>query len=49
MIKLPSDEQAKWQAAAKPIWAEWVNLMKGKGLDGQTALDMIQQSIAKNK
>jgi hypothetical protein len=26
-----------------------VNLMKSKGLDGQTALDQIQQTIAKNK
>ena len=35
--------------AAKPIWADWVTLMKSKGLDGQTALDQIQQAIAKNK
>lgn len=49
VIKLSAEEQAKWQAAAKPIWADWVTLMKSKGLDGQTALDQIQQAIAKNK
>ena len=49
VIKLSPEEQAKWQAAAKPIWADWVALMKSKGLDGQTALDQIQQAIAKNK
>jgi TRAP-type C4-dicarboxylate transport system substrate-binding protein len=49
VIKFSTDEQAKWQAAAKPIWAGWVDLMKSKGLDGQAALDQIQQAIAKNK
>jgi len=49
VIKLSADEQAKWQAAANPIWAEWVAQVKGKGLDGQSALDQVQQAIAKNK
>ncbi len=49
VIKLPADEVARWQAAAKPIWAEWATQMKGKGLDGQAALEQIQQAIAKNK
>ncbi len=49
VIKLPADEVARWQAAAKPIWSAWVDQMKSKGLDGQTALEQIQQAIAKNK
>jgi len=49
VIKLSAEEQAKWQAAAEPIWAEWVAQMKRKGLDGQTALDQVRQAIAKNK
>ena len=49
VIMLPTDEQAKWQAAAKPVWSAWVDQMKGKGLDGQAALDQIQQAIDKNK
>ncbi len=49
VIKLSPDEAARWQAAAKPIWAEWVTQLKGKGLDGQTALEQIQQAIARNK
>jgi TRAP-type C4-dicarboxylate transport system substrate-binding protein len=49
VIKLSADEQAKWQAAAKPIWAGWVDQVKGKGLDGQAALEQIQKAIAKNK
>jgi len=46
---LPADEQARWQAAAKPVWGAWVDQMKSKGLDGQAALDQIQQAIARNK
>ncbi len=49
VIKLPADEIARWQAAAKPIWSGWVEQVKSKGLDGQTALEQIQQAIAKNK
>ena len=49
VIKLSADEQARWQAAAKPIWTGWVDQVKSKGLDGQAALDQIQQAIAKNK
>jgi len=49
VIKLSADERAKWQAAAEPIWAEWVAQIKRKGLDGQAALDQIQQAIARNK
>ena len=49
VIKLPADEVARWQAAAKPIWSEWVAQMKSKGLDGQAALEQIQQAIANNK
>ncbi len=49
VIKLSVDEQARWQAAAKPVWAEWTTQVKGKGLDGQTALEQIQQAIARNK
>ena len=49
VIKLSADEQAKWQAAAKPVWSGWVDQVKGKGLDGQAALEQIQQAIAKNK
>ena len=49
VIMLPADEQARWQAAAKPVWAAWVDQMKSKGLDGQAALDQIQKAIAKNK
>ncbi len=49
VIKLSPEEAARWQAAAKPVWAEWVTQLKGKGLDGQSALEQVQQAIARNK
>ena len=39
----------KMGKSAKPVWAAWVDQIKSKGLDGQAALDQIQQAIAKNK
>jgi TRAP-type C4-dicarboxylate transport system substrate-binding protein len=49
VIKLSAEEQARWQAAAKPIWTAWVAQVKAKGLDGESALQQMQQAIAKNK
>ena len=49
VITFSAEEQAKWQNAAKPIWTAWVNDVKGKGLDGQKAIDQLQAAIAKYK
>ncbi|HEX2987789.1 MAG TPA: TRAP transporter substrate-binding protein DctP, partial [Chloroflexota bacterium] len=49
IITYSPEEKAKWQEAAKPIWAAWVKNVKDKGLDGQKALDGLQAAIAKNK
>lgn len=49
VITFSAEEKVKWQAASKPVWAAWVQNVKAKGLDGQKALDQLQEAIAKNK
>ena len=49
IIALSPEEQKRWQEAAKPIWAEWVNQMKEKKLDGQKTLDQMLAALEKNK
>lgn len=49
IITLSPEEQKRWQDSAKPIWNEWVSQMKGKGQDGQKALDQILAALEKNK
>jgi len=36
---LPPEELARWQAAAQPVWDEWVAEMEKLGLPGQAILD----------
>ena len=47
IINFSPEEQKKWQDAAKPVWQGWVKQVKDKGLDGQKALDQIQEAINK--
>lgn len=35
VYQIPSDEMAKWQAAAKPVTEEWVKEITAKGVDGK--------------
>jgi len=49
IITFPPDQVKKWQDAAKPVWAAWVESVKPKGLDGQKALDQLLAAIEKNK
>jgi len=47
IINISAEEQAKWRAAAKPVWDAWVKDVSGKGLPADKALAGVQSSIAK--
>lgn len=39
IVTLTEEETAVWREAAQPIYAKWVEDMKGKGIDGQAMID----------
>jgi hypothetical protein len=42
-----SEEQAaEWEAIVQPIYASWVEDMKGKGIDGQALIDEAKALMA---
>ena len=47
IITLSDEEVAKWQEASKPIYAEWIADMKGKGIDGAALISEAQMLIKK--
>ena len=47
IVTVSGDALAAWQAAAEPIYAEWVADMNSKGIDGQALLDEARMLIDK--
>lgn len=47
IITLSDEEVAKWREASKPIYAEWIADMKGKGIDGAALISEAQGLIKK--
>ena len=45
-ITLDAAETKRWEDAAQPIYAKWVEEMKGKGVDGQALIDKAKKLIA---
>ena len=47
VITLTAEESAKWQAAAEPVYADWIAEMKEKGIDGEALIAEAKELIAK--
>ncbi|MCV0395516.1 MAG: TRAP transporter substrate-binding protein [Rhizobiaceae bacterium] len=47
IITLSPEEVARWEAAAEPVYENWVKEMEGKGIDGQALIDEARELIAK--
>ena len=45
IITLSQDEVDEWKAAAEPVIAEWIESVKGKGVDGQALIDEARATI----
>lgn len=48
IVMLDEAETGRWQAAAEPVIAAWIEEMKGKGIDGQALVDEARALIAKH-
>jgi len=48
IVTLSAEESGKWKEAVKPVIAEFVTASKDKGFDGQKALDVTLQALAKH-
>lgn len=48
IVVLPPEEVARFEEAAKPVEAKWIEDMKAKGIDGQALLDAAKAAIAKH-
>ena len=46
IVTLSDEEVAEWQKAAEPVIANWIEDVKGKGIDGQALLDEARETIA---
>lgn len=47
IITLSQAESAEWQAAAQPVYAEWIAEMKDKGIDGEALISEAKELIKK--
>jgi TRAP-type C4-dicarboxylate transport system substrate-binding protein len=47
IIELSAEENARWAAAARPVWDATVAGIEGKGLPGEEALDFALEAIKK--
>lgn len=47
IITLDAEQTAAWEAAAKPVYENWLADMKSKGIDGEGLLAEAQELIAK--
>ncbi len=47
IITLDADEVARWQEAAQPVYARWIEEVKAKGVDGQALIDEARALIDK--
>ncbi len=45
IIVLPKEEQARWAAALKPMFDDWIKEMKAKGLPGEEAVKFCQDYV----
>ena len=48
IITLTEAESAEWQAAAQPVYDDWVAEMKGKGIDGEALITEAKELIKKH-
>lgn len=46
IITLSPEEVEEWKAAAEPVIAEWVESVKGKGVDGEALIAEARETIA---
>ena len=47
VITLTEAEAAEWQAAAQPVYGDWIAEMKEKGIDGEALISEAQELIKK--
>jgi TRAP-type transport system periplasmic protein len=47
IIALAADERARWVKATEPVYAAWVEQVKGKGLDGAKLVETARALVAK--
>lgn len=47
-LKVSGEETARWTAAVKPVYDNWVNSVKAKGLPGDEALKFCRDYLQKN-
>jgi hypothetical protein len=48
VIKLSSDEKAKWDARLEPLTAKWIEGAKSKGLPAEQIVDDIKSLVQKH-
>jgi TRAP-type C4-dicarboxylate transport system substrate-binding protein len=48
IIQLAADEKAKWIKATEPVYAAWIEQVKGKGLDGAKLIAAARALVAKH-
>ena len=45
VIELTPEEEAKFRAAAKPVWEDWVKKANSKGLPGDEMMDYFKSLL----
>jgi TRAP-type C4-dicarboxylate transport system substrate-binding protein len=48
IYRLPNEERERWRQKTEPICSEWLQEMKGKGIDGQSILSQVRALSAEN-